>query len=66
MPAVTFNRAIVEYCCRALARCAAAVSNADTLRTLPMIQMKGSLKLSVKLAPRKSVWPEQNNEGRKI
>lgn len=38
MPAVTFNRAIVEYCWRALARCTAAVSNAETLLILPTIE----------------------------
>lgn len=35
VPDVTFNRAIVEYCCRALALCTAAVSNAETLLILP-------------------------------
>lgn len=35
VPAVTFSRAVIEYCCRALARCTAAESRADILRTFP-------------------------------
>lgn len=37
VPAETFNRANVEYCWRARARCTAAVSNADTLLKPPVI-----------------------------
>lgn len=36
VPAVTFKRAVIEYCCRALARCTAAESKADILRTFPI------------------------------
>lgn len=36
VPAVTFNRAVIEYCCRALALWTAAESRADILRTFPV------------------------------
>lgn len=37
VPAVTLSRAMVEYCWRARARCTAAVSSAEMLRTLTTV-----------------------------
>lgn len=37
VPAVTLSRAMVEYCWRARARCTAAVSSAEMLRTFTTV-----------------------------